>query len=212
MKIKISAACCLLAVLPPSVQAQEILMCKDASGRTFTSDRPIPECSGRAVRQLDRNGMVRHEIPAPLTPEQKRQKQLEEERVKAEQAAAAERRQQDKAILARFRNEADIENARQRTLDTVQEQIKRESALLFAAEKRRKDIKAGIARDKGKKAPAMLQELDDAGQAVANSKQKLQDYEAEAAQINGKFALTLKRYRELTAVTTANKSGSASPK
>src|SRR3569623_891483 len=209
MKIKISEECCLLAVLQSQAQAQDILMCKDASGRTITSDRPIPECSGRAVRQLDRNGMVRREIPAPLTPQQKRQKQLEAERIKAEQAETAERRQQDKAILARYRNEADIEVARKRTVDTVQEQAKRESTSLAAAEKRKKEIEAEITRAGGPKTPALHSALGEARQAIANSQQKLREYESETAQINGKFALTLKRYRELTA---ANTSESAVPR
>lgn len=212
MKIKTSAACCLLAVLPAAAQAQEILMCKDASGRTFTSDRPIPECSGSAVRQLDRNGMVRREIPAPLTPEQKRRKQMEEERAKAAQAEAAERRQQDKAILMRYGNEADIEAARKRTIETVQEQRKRESAFLAAAEKHKKEIEADIARAGGKKTAALQSALDEADRAVASSWQRLHEYEAETAQINDRFAQTLKRYRELTAVTAAHRSEGALPK
>src|SRR3569623_3690035 len=205
MKIKISVACCLLAVLQAQAQAQEILMCKDASGRTITSDRPLPECSGRAVRQLDRNEMVRREIPAPLTPEQKRQKQLEEERIKAEQAEAAERKQQDKAILARFRNEGDIEVARKRMVDVVQEQARRESAVLAVAEKRKKEIEAEVARSRNQKSSALQYALEEAEQAVVNSRQKLHDYVAEIAQINEKFAQTLKRYRELTAVKAAGK-------
>jgi len=180
-------------------------MCKDASGRTITSDRPLPECSGRAVRQLDRNGMVRREIPAPLTPEQKRQKQLEEERIKAEQAEAAERKQQDKAILARFRNEGDIEVARKRMVDVVQEQARRESAVLAVAEKRKKEIEAEVARSRNQKSSALQNALEEAEQAVVNSRQKLHDYDAEIAQINEKFAQTLKRYRELTAVKAAGK-------
>jgi len=209
MNVNMRMASFLLAALSSTAHAQEILMCKDASGKTFTSDRPIPECSGRAVRQLDRNGMVRREIPAPLTPQQKRQKQLEAERIKAEQAETAERRQQDKAILARYRNEADIEVARKRTVDTVQEQAKRESTSLAAAEKRKKEIEAEITRAGGPKTPALQSALGEARQAIANSQQKLREYESETAQINGKFALTLKRYRELTA---ANTSESAVPR
>lgn len=198
---------CLWAAMPMPAHAQKIYLCKDASGKTLTSDRPIPECADRAVRQLDANGMVRREIPPPLTAEQKREKQLEEERLKAERAAAAERKLHDQAILDRYRSEADIELARKRAVDIVQEQIKRESAMLASAEKRKKDAQAKAAQHKDQKSlpPLLAHELEDADHTAANSKKKLQGYEAEVGQINGKFDLTLKRFRELTGAVAAGK-------
>ncbi|MDB5761519.1 MAG: hypothetical protein JWQ21_514, partial [Herminiimonas sp.] len=195
MKNKTGILFYLLALAPLTVHAQKIFMCKDASGRTLTSDRPIPECADRAVREFDKNGIVRHDIAAPLTAEQKRQKQLEEEKRKADEAAAAEQKQNDRAIVARYRNEEDIAIARKRTVDLVQEQIKREAITLAAAEKRRKDLQAEAELPKNKKAapPGLQRNLDEADQAVRDQKKKIQDYEAEAAQINGKFDATLKR-------------------
>src|SRR3979411_410717 len=124
----------LSALMPLTVNAQ-IIMCKDVSGRTFTSDYPIPECIDRPAREFGRNGVLKREIPAPLTAEQKRQQQLDEEKRKAEEAAAAEQKQIDRAILSRYRNEGEIELARKRTLDLVEEKIKRETVALAAAEK-----------------------------------------------------------------------------
>jgi hypothetical protein len=186
-------------------QAQKIYMCKDATGRTLTSDRPIPECADRTVKEMDRNGMVRREIAPPLTAEQKRQKQAEEEKRTAEAAAAAEQKQADRAIQARYRSESDIEVARKRTADVVYEQIKRESAALAAAEKRKKDAQAEAAQVKGRKdmSPAMARKLEEADQAVSGSRKKIQEYEAEVAQVDEKFAATLKRYRELNAANSS---------
>src|SRR5215218_3192456 len=98
--MKTKAAFILMSLLTLSpmaarAQAQKIFICKDAHGRTFTADRPIQECMGRAVKEMDRNGIVRREIPAPLTAEQRRQKELEEEKRKAEEQAAAEQKQAD---------------------------------------------------------------------------------------------------------------------
>ena len=53
-------------LLPWTAQAQ-FFQCKDASGRTLSSDRPIPECADRPVRELGRNGMLKREVPPPLT-------------------------------------------------------------------------------------------------------------------------------------------------
>ncbi len=192
-------SCALMILAPPAAQAQKILMCKDASGRTLSSDRPMPECADHAVRELDGNGLVRRVIPAPLTAEQKRQKQLEEEKIKAGEIAAAEQKQNDRAIMDRYRNEGEIGAARERTVDLVREQAGREAIALAAAETRRKDTQTEIGRLKNKKTvPAALQRrLDESELAILDAKKKMQDYEAEIAQINAKYDATLKRYREL---------------
>lgn len=197
---KIGLIGCIAVLSSFGVQAQTIYICKDAAGKTFTSDRLLPECAGRAVREMDKSGMVRREIPAPLTAEHKRQKQQEEERLQAEAQAAEEQKQADRAMLARYRNESDIEVARKRTLELVQEQIKRESAALAVAEKDRTDAQQKIEQIGNKKpVPPLLQaKLADSDQSVAAKKEKIVAYQAEEARINQKFDATLKRSRELT--------------
>lgn len=196
---------CLMALAPLSVHAQKIYMCKDASGRTLTSDRPIPECADRAVRELDSSGITRRDIAAPLTAAQKRQKQAEEEKRKAGEAAAAEQKQTDHAIMARYRNDADVGTARKRTLDIVQEQMKRELASLAVAEKAYKGSQAEIGLIKNKKdVPAGLQrKLEEFEQAVRNGKKKIQEQEIEIAQINAKYDAELARFRELSGTAAA---------
>lgn len=189
---------------PLAAHAQVIYICKDTAGKTFTSDRLLPECANRAVREMDRNGMVRREIPAPLTAEQKRHKQLEEERLKAEAAAVEEQKQADRAMLARYRKEADIESARKRTLELVQEQLKREAGTLAALEQDRADVQKKIDQANKKPIAAALQSrLAESEQSIAAVKKKILAYQAEEAQINRKFDATLKRYRELTGNTAA---------
>lgn len=197
----------LLPVLLAGADAcAQIYMCKDASGRTITSDRPIPECADRAMRELDKNGMVRREIQPPPTPEQKRQLQIEEEKRKAQEAAAEEQKREDRAIRLRYRNENDIEVVRQRSLDMVREQIKREKSALANAEKQQKQAQADAESYKRKKAavpPGVQHRIEQADQVVAGSKTAIQDAEAQIGQINANFDATLKRYRELAAANAA---------
>src|SRR4051794_24862249 len=91
-----------------------IYMCKDASGRTLTSDQPIPECANRAMRELGSNGVVKREIAPPMTAEERRSKEAAEAKKKKEAAELEEKQKSDHALMARFRNEKDIEAARQR--------------------------------------------------------------------------------------------------
>lgn len=199
MKGRIGFMACMAIFGPLAAHGQVIYICKDSSGKTFTSDRLLPECANRAVREMDRNGMVRREIPAPLTAEQKRHKELEEKRLKAETAAAEEQRQVDRALLARYRNEGDIELARKRTLELVQEQIRRESATLAAVEKNKAELQKKSEQANQKPTPPVLQtKLADTEQSITAIKKKISGYRAEEAQINQRFDATLNRYRELT--------------
>ncbi|HEX2531899.1 MAG TPA: DUF4124 domain-containing protein [Burkholderiaceae bacterium] len=201
MKLVATAVLFAGALLPGLAQAQ-IYMCKDASGRTLTSDRPIPECANRAMREYGNNGVLKREIAAPPTAEEKRRRQLEEERKKAEEAAAKERQREDRAILARYHKEADIETARQYALGNTERQKKRESASLARLEQQLQQTRVAIEgyEKKQSKPPAGLtRKSDDLQSSVDESRKRIQDQDAELAKINARFDGTLKRFRELSA-------------
>jgi predicted nucleic acid-binding Zn-ribbon protein len=208
MNFKTMMSTCLLVMVPIAVQAQtpgKIYMCKDATGKTITSDRPIPECADRAVKELDSSGRTRREVGPPPTPEEIKQAKLDQEKKKLDAIAAAEQKRNDLAIMSRFRSEDDIAVARKRTVDLVQDQIKRETTSLHGLEKRKKDVAAQIPAAKGKTEvlAGLNRQIEEADQGIKDTKKKIQDYEAEAAQINAKFDATLKRYRELNAAAAA---------
>lgn len=189
-----------LLLAPALAHAQaKIYICKDAAGRTLTSDRPIAECSNRPVREIDRSGITRREIPAPLTPEEKQQQARDEAARRAEQLAAQERRHGDRALLARFRSEEEIVATGQRNVVLVQENARRETLLLAAAERRQQAAEDELALSARKHQPSqdLRQRLQDADHAVAASRRRLGDYEAEILMINSRTEAMLKRFREL---------------
>lgn len=177
-----------------------IYMCKDSSGRTLTSDRPIPECADRMVREFDRNGMLKKEIPAPLTAEQKHEKLAQEEKKKAEQVAADEQKRSDRALTARYRTEVDIALARKRDSEIVNEQIIQQKKALSVADKDWKEVQGAVESQKKKGVvPAGMQyKLDRAEQNVHDLKARVSDSEAELAQVHAKYDTTLQRYREIS--------------
>lgn len=184
----------------------QIFMCKDAAGRTLTADRPIPECADRAIRELDNRGIVRREIPAPPTAEQKRQQRAEEEKREAEQVAAQEQQRSDRAIRLRYHSEADIEAARKRSLDPVQDKLQREKASLAAGQEQDQHARSEADAYKRRNAavpPALQQRLEEAVQASAASQKVIEESREEIEQINARFDQTLQRYRELTQTTAA---------
>lgn len=186
--------------------AQKMYMCKDASGRTITSDRPIPECADRATKELDRAGMVRREVPPPPTPEQRREQKLQEEKAKADAILAEEQKQSDRLILAHYANEKDIETSRKRALDLVQDRIKRETQDMAALQKNLTALQAEAAaqtKAKGAPTPATKRKMEDAEQTVQTAKKSLQTRETELVQVNTKYDQTLKRFREITSEPSA---------
>ena len=106
-----------------SAQA-EIYTCKDAAGRTITSDRPIPECADRAMFVRQNPNQSQREIPRPKTVEERRKADAEEEKQKIEAQLEQDRKREELYLLANFKSETDIELARQRSIETLKEKIR----------------------------------------------------------------------------------------
>ncbi len=194
------------AVLLSGSAHAEIYICKDASGRTLTSDRPIMECMDRKIRVLGKNGLTAREISPPLTEEQKHQQQLDEDKRKAAKAAVEEQRRQDRALMARYSKESEIEIARRRTLEQLSEHVKREETSILISEKRLKEARAEAdTYKKAKGVPASVQrKIDDSEQSILDSKKQIAERQLEIAQINAKYDQTVKRFRELNSTSQAS--------
>ena len=187
------------ASLPSLVHAQ-IYICKDSTGRTITSDRPVAECANRAMRELGSNGATRREIPAPLTAEQKRQKQDDEVRLKAAADALLELRRRDAAILERFRSENEIHLAHKRAMSESEQKLRLEVAKLGLAEKQLKDAQgeAELRKPGSAITPYLTRKIDEARSAIETHNELIRQHKSEALKVDFWFDETLKRYRELT--------------
>lgn len=194
-----------LLIAHGATQAQ-IFTCKDASGRTITADRPMPECANRPMRELSKSGVVVREIQAPLTPEQKRELQLLAEQRKAEEAALEAQRKSDLLLRSRYHSENDIDHARKRALGVLEEQAKNDAAMLAVAEKNLKSVNTELEMHRKKNPvlpPVAQRRLDEANEAVVKAQKVKSEREAEMQLTNVKFDETLKRYRELVNGTSA---------
>jgi Domain of unknown function (DUF4124) len=73
-------------------KAQGIYTCVDAKGKKRTSDRPIPECSDREQRVLNKDGTLKRvELPA-LTPNERAEQEAAKRKEAEERACAADGR------------------------------------------------------------------------------------------------------------------------
>lgn len=190
----------LLLMSMSTMAPAEILMCKDAAGHTYTSDRPIPECAGQALREYGRSGMLKRRIAAPLTPAQQQAKSEQEEKNRTELRAEQERRQADRALLARYQSEQGLEQSRQRSTQPIEKQIEQQKNTLRLAEKEQQVAQTVVnARMETGVIPASLKSrLTQATQSVRTAHTELDVSNVKLAEINKKYDLLLQRYRELT--------------
>lgn len=198
MKRSIVRACGMAVVLAPLAAHAQIYICKDASGRTISSDRPLPECSGSKTREMSREGFIKREIPPEPTLEQRRQKQIDDERRLAEQKEAERKRQFDRTLVARYPTEGHIEVIRRRTLAALQEKISVSAATIKGAERLQADLEADRKQKRQKALSADAQgKWDNADRTIKSERENIEAYEAEKVSANAKFDDALQRYREI---------------
>lgn len=182
-----------------TAQAQ-IYMCKDANGRTLTSDRPIPECANRAVKELSKDGVVKREIPPPLTPEQIRQKKEAEDKKKAEEAAIAEQKRRDAAIMGAYQNEAQIEAERQRSVSQLRNNINIAITTQNNAEQRRKALQTeadGLVKSGKPVPPPLKTRIDDSQRTINQESKNIAGMEDDMLKIKAKYDDLIKRFRAI---------------
>lgn len=209
-KINKFYAASLLASLPlfvcaagsdaPSAAGSQIFLCKDATGRTITSDRPIAECADRSTKVLGKDGTVRREIPPPLTAEQKIARKQAEEKRKADEIAAQEQKQKDNVLLSIYRSEKEIEAARERTVGQLRSDIIEANNAADAAERKRRLASAEIDKIKAKKARPpvdLLRQMEEAEQSANAERKRADKLEVDLAAQKSKYDTIMARFRDL---------------
>jgi len=76
-----------------------------ANGRTFSGDRPPPECANSDIRELNRDGSLRRVIPRPLTPEEQKARAIEAKKKADEEEKALAQRRRDRSLLEAYASE-----------------------------------------------------------------------------------------------------------
>lgn len=193
----------LALLFPLSGQAAEpqIYLCKDANGRTITSDQPIPECANRSVKVMSKDGTVRREIPPPPTREQLEAKKQAEEQRKIDAQLAKEQKLKDEALLSTYRTEKEIEAARERTIAQLRTDIIEANNAADNASRKRRAVQTDIDKIQKRPIPPALQrQLDEAEQAMQAERKRADKLEADMLAQKTKFDAIAKRFRELNGI------------
>ena len=198
-----------LAVAPAFAQ-QAMFKCKDDKGKTYYTQTPPPECLGKEMNELSKQGTVLKKREAALTPEQIAAREAEEMRKKEEEALAKEEKRKNQALLNTYSSEKDIEDSRQRALKQAEQAAKDIEKRIAESQQRAQKLAAEKEFYAKKPMPKKLQddinnnELDLKGQNDTLAAKK-----KELGEINAKYDEDKRRYLELT---SAKPKAAAAPK
>lgn len=178
----------------------DIYRCRDKTGQIITSDRVIPECSDKVTQVYTSNGVLKEQFNGTLTPEQKRMADLEKQQRLKEAKIEEDNKKQLRYLTAHYPTEADIEIARQKALNALNEKIITEQKLIETNTKALKVLQQEQARwSKAQANHFMDGQLKEDGlrQTILQSNRAIQRYMTQKDDINRQFDDTHKRYLEI---------------
>jgi hypothetical protein len=197
LRLAIGAA---LLVAATSAAAQSSIYSCTANGKTYSGDRPPPECANSDIRELNRDGSLRRVISRPLTQEEQRARALEAKKRLEDEERTMSQRRRDRSLLEAYANEEEIETARTKALDSSNLVVTRSSERIetLKVEKKRLDDESEFYRKR--EVPDSIKRgyiLNT--QSLSAEEKVIADARAEMQRINERFDAEKKRFRELLA-------------
>lgn len=198
-----------LSALPASAR---VYCCTDEHGRRVCGDILPAQCQKRAYNEFNQQGVLKKKYEAPLTPEQRAQRDAELARKKAEEHAAAEQARLDRAMLASYTSVADIDAKRNRTVAGAQADIKTAQERLEAAQTRREKLLKSAERYGDKPMPEALRaNLRDSEAELVARQATLAEKKAELVAIEERFDHDRRRFLELSGKHPGTDAAPAAP-
>ena len=183
----------------------------DDKGIVHYSDKMPTEAVNRGHVELDRQGRAIKKTDAALTPEQVRALAADAEQRLQAAKEREEINRRDRALLASYTREEDIDLARARALTTIDGQM--QSARSYGAQlsKRQGELVEKRQSYGDKVVPAVLErELESLASELAKTNALMETKKQEALVVATKYDADKTRFRELRASSEA--SASATPK
>jgi hypothetical protein len=188
-----------LALLPFAAEAQSY-RCTGKDGKKYYGSAVPPQCLGQPVEQLNAQGLVVKRFDAAASAAEREKKLAEEEERKKREAVSKEEGRRNRALLATYTNEKDIEDARARALRENEAAVKDIEKRIGGLKKRQETLKKELEFYTGKnKPPAKLeQDIKSAEFDVKTQEDLMATKKKEVEQINARYDDDKRRYKELT--------------
>ena len=216
MNIRSGSALVLLVAamlpLPATAQGRKTYCCTDANGRQACSDVLPQQCYGRAYREINAQGVTIRRVDAPPTAEQRAARDAEARKAKEEEARRMEQDRRNRALLATYTSEQDIDLTRDRAVADIRKSIKatQEKQAELAKQKQKLDAEAEFYR-KSPMPPQLQAQIRDNDTEMKVHQAAIDDRHKEIEAVKARYESEKLRYRELTQKKTVGKPEPAAP-
>ena len=184
----------------------------DEKGVVHYTDKMPQEAVDKANVELNKEGIPIRRTDKVLTPEQRRANEQEAERAKETARAQEEVGRRDRALVSSYTTEAEIDLARNRSLQTINNIILSSQAFSEQLSKRKGDVEAKKVELQGKPSVAVLdRELESIDAELSRQAELIAQKKREAAVITAKYDADKQRWRELVAAKTTSKATTPVP-
>ena len=199
MNPKIALLAATLALLPFAADAQSY-RCVGKDGKKYYGQSLPPQCLGQPAEQLNAQGMVIKRIDPQASAAERERKVAEDEERKKREAASKEEGRRNRALLATYTSDKDIEQARARALKENEGAIKDIERRIGALKKRQEELKKELDFFQGKNKPPVKLEQDIKNNEfdVKTQQDLLVGKKKDVDSINARYNDDKRRYNELT--------------
>ena len=185
---------------PQPVIQPSIYTCIDPQGRRITSDRPIAECMGSVQRELSSGGNLKRIMPPVLTASERARESERLREETARQARLEEEKRKQRALVARYPDQAAHDKARAEVIAQFDALIAAVNKRHTELDKQQQEIEAELEfyQQDPAKAPVWLRKLSEENARQRNSQAAyLAEQQRARQQTMQNFDDELARLREL---------------
>lgn len=202
VKLAVLTAVAALAAAPLAAEAQSF-RCVGKDGKKYYGSTIPPQCVGQPVEQLSAQGNVLRRIDPEGDEKARLAREAEAEEKRKREAAQKEESRRNRALLATYTSERDIDDARARALADNEKQIKEVEARIAGIKKRQTsfDKELEFYQDKKGKSKPPAKLADDIKNAEIELKAQedlLAVKKKDVSNINTKYDDDKKRFLELS--------------
>jgi hypothetical protein len=190
----------LALLLAPLGAGAQSFRCTGADGKKYYGSAIPPQCVGQPIEQLNAQGTVIRRIDPAGDEKQREAREAEAAKKRKQNAAEQEEMRRNRALLATYTSEKDIDEARSRALADNEKQIKEIEVRIGDIKKRQAQFEKELEFYTGKnKPPAKLQDdIANAGIDLKAQSNLLDAKKKEVVGINARYDEDRRRFLELT--------------
>ena len=191
-----------LVIVPLAAQAQMTYRCTGADGKRYYGSTIPMQCMGHPVEQLNAQGLLVRRIDPEGEQKEREAKAAAAAKAKEEENATREESRRNRALLATYTSERDIEAARARALEDNHSAVQQVETRIDALKKRRAgyDKELEFYQDKkgNTKPPAkLLEDIDSVDGDIKAQQGLLAAKKKEVELINAKYDQDRQRFIQL---------------